>query len=81
MTVTVLAVLFLTLVLAVALFGFRAVITRGKSPDDLQNERCSICRQSINKTSMIEREIGDYKVLYFCSSCIAALQRDLTMKN
>ena len=81
MTVTILAVGFLLLVLAIALFGFKAIVKQGKPPGDINKEHCSICRQSFQKSQLIERQIGDYKLLYFCSNCIAQLHTELISKN
>ena len=81
MTVTVLAVLFLLIVLAVALFGFRAIIKQGNEPRDINKERCLLCRREYNKSQMIERQVGDYRVFFFCGSCINDLHNDLTRKN
>jgi len=81
MTLTVLAVIFLLIVLAVALFGFRAIIKHGNEPRDINIERCSLCRREYNKSQMIERQVGDYRLFFFCGSCIKELHNDLTQKN
>lgn len=81
MSVTILAVLFMILVLAIAAFGFRLVIKRRKPPEDLNKETCSLCRQQFLKTTLVERQIGDYRMFYFCAACISALHTELTKKN
>ena len=81
MSVTILAILFLITVVAVALFGFKAVIRQGKPPEDVNKERCSLCRETFARTMLVERQIGDFKMYYFCPSCINALHRDLISKN
>ena len=81
MSVTILAIGFLLMVLAIAVFGFKAIVKQGKPPEDINKERCSICRQSFFRQQLIERQIGDYKLLYFCSTCITQLHTDLTTKN
>lgn len=81
MVVTVLATIFLMLLLGVALFGFKVIIKQGKSPQDLNRERCTICRDQYPKSQLVERQIGDYKLLYFCSSCIGKLHTELISKN
>ena len=81
MIVTVLAVVFLLLVLALAVFGFKAIIKQGRTPQDLNRERCSICKEQFVKTQLIERQIGDYKILFFCGACITKLHTELTSKN
>ena len=47
MTVTVLAIIFIIIVLLVTAVGFKAVIKQGKKPEDINRERCSICFLSI----------------------------------
>ena len=81
MAVTVLAAVFLLVVLAVAVFGFKAIVKQGKSPEDINKERCSLCRQSFFKSQLIERQMGDYKFFYFCSNCITQLHTELISKN
>lgn len=81
MTVTILAVVFLIIMLAVVAFGFKAVIRQGKAPQDINKERCSLCRQQFHTSTMIERQIGDHKLYYFCPACITALHNELISKN
>lgn len=81
MTLTVLASIFIALVLLVAIFGFRAALKRPPSIAELNTERCSICRQKFKKAMLVERQIGDYKLLYFCSQCIAELHNEMVRNN
>jgi len=81
MTITVLAVLFLLVILAVAFFGFKAIIRQGKSPEDINREKCSLCRVSYNKSQLVERQVGDTRLYYFCASCIGSLHSELIGKN
>lgn len=81
MIVTVLAVVFLVLLLVVAVFGFKAIIRQGRAPQDINKERCSICRNEFLRSQLIERQVGDYRLLYFCGPCITKLHSELTTKN
>ncbi len=81
MIITVLAICFLLLILAISFFGFKAVIKQGKRPEDINKEKCSLCRRSFLKSQFVEREVGDMRVYYFCAECIASLQREITSKN
>jgi len=76
MTVTILAFLFLLIVLAVTFVGFKAVIRQGRSPEEIDREKCSLCRTPYQRTSLVERQVGDHHLFYFCHSCIDALYRD-----
>ena len=81
MTLTILALLFLLTILALAVFGFRAIIRQGKSPEDANKEKCSICMTKYNRSQLIERQIGDYRLLHFCQSCILSLHNEVISKN
>ena len=81
MTITILASLFILIILAVALFGFKVIIRQGKAPLDINSEQCSLCRRQYDKSTMIERQVGDYRLFYFCASCITRLHNDLTVKK
>jgi hypothetical protein len=81
MTVTVLALFFILVVLAIAAFGFKAVIKHGKAPEDINKERCSLCKQQFNRSQLIERQVGDYRLYYFCGGCITKMYNEMTSKN
>ncbi|MDL1894200.1 hypothetical protein FBQ87_15140 [Sphingobacteriales bacterium CHB3] len=81
MTLTVLASVFLLLILVVAFVGFKAVIKQGKPPEEFNMEKCSLCREKFNTSMLVERQIGDYKLLYFCPTCIQRLHNELLSKN
>ncbi len=42
-------------------------------PNDVFTEKCSVCRDKFHKSKLIARQIGDYKMLYFCKKCIDEL--------
>lgn len=78
MIVTVLAVSFLCLIGFVAYIGYKTVIRKASpTKEELATEKCSICRERLAKELLVEREIGDYKLLYFCRKCVLGLAADL----
>ena len=81
MAITVLAVAFLIIIGFIAIIGYSSVIRRSNYPETLNNEKCAICRESFDKKELVERQIGDYKLLYFCRKCILQLYTDLGLKN
>lgn len=81
MTLTVLASIFLAIVLFIAIIGFKAVIKQGRPTEELNLERCSICREKFNKSMLVERQIGDHKLLFYCPSCINSMHAELVSKN
>ena len=81
MTVTILASLFIALMLLVTVLGFKAVIMKGKPPGELRQEHCSLCRDKYNTSQLIERQVGDARLFYFCPACIEKLHNQLITKN
>ncbi len=81
MAVTVLALLFLLAVGAIAAVGYKFVIRRNVPAGEEEREKCSLCRQSFTKSEMVLRQVGDTKLLYFCRSCIMGLYSELGLKN
>lgn len=81
MIVSVLAVAFLIIVGFITFLGYRTIILRGSNAAEQDTEKCSICRERFDKSELLLRQIGDYKILFFCKQCILTLYADLALKN
>jgi hypothetical protein len=81
MVVSILAVGFLVLIGFIAIVGYKTIIRGGPRQAELNMEKCSVCRQSFDKNQLLLRQIGDYKLLYFCRDCVLKLYADLGLKN
>ena len=81
MSVTILAIAFLVIIGFIAYFGFKACIQSAPSAEDQNFEKCTVCRRRFGRDEMILRQIGDYKLLYFCRDCVLKLYADLGLKN
>ena len=81
MAVTILAAAFLVVLGALAVAGFRMFRSEAarKSPGD--GEKCSICGRRFEKSLLLERQIGDYRLLRFCRECVLNLYSDFGLKN
>ena len=78
MTISIFTVLFLALLLLIAYFGLRYVMGQGTIPaEDVDKEKCSLCRKKFFKTELIVREVADVRVFFFCKECIAQLSREV----
>lgn len=77
MTLTVLALVFLIFILIIAILGQRLLSQKTDSVKNTSIEHCSICRNAFDKRELIERQIADVKLMYFCSTCIEQLHKDL----
>ena len=73
MTVTALAVAFLFFIIVIVVAAQWLFTQKAGSLKPANNEQCTICRNYFDKNELVERQIGDYKVLYFCRQCVEAL--------
>ncbi len=80
MAVTISAVIFLALLLAVAFLGTRMMQKKSVSGTP-GSERCLLCSTPFPKAELVTRQIGDYKIVYFCRSCIIKLYADAGTRN
>lgn len=78
MVVSVLAGVFLLGIALIAWFGMRLLGRSGGGPAAAAGERCSLCGKTFPRGELVERQIGDYRILRFCRDCIAALASDAT---
>lgn len=81
MAVTVLALLFLAGIGAVAVVGYRLMFRRNVLHDTEQLEKCSICRQKFERDELVLRQVGDTRLLFFCRNCIVGLYSELGIRN
>ena len=75
--ITYLAIAFIIFLLGSVLYGFSIVMKRPPTKEELKTETCSLCRKRYEKENLVEREVGDYRVYYFCANCIAKLYDEL----
>jgi hypothetical protein len=81
MTITILAILFLAALLLIAFIGTRVILKKTHQQQTDPRERCSLCRESFNPHELVLRQVGDYKLLYFCRSCILKLMEEIGGKK
>lgn len=81
MIVTVLAIAFLIIIGFISYFGYKTIIQKAPTAEEQLMETCAICRKKFEKHDLLLREIGDYKVLYFCRECIMKLYADIGLNN
>jgi hypothetical protein len=71
-----LSIFFLILLLLFILYGWGIIMRRSGEEGTGPEDKCSICRKRFLKSDLVEREIGDYRLLYFCNECIQSLSTD-----
>ena len=81
MSVTILAIVFLLLMLVVTYFGYRFISRSGAKRDEPRHEQCTLCRTTLPQARLFERPAGDTRIYRFCDACIRALYQDLMNRN
>jgi predicted SprT family Zn-dependent metalloprotease len=81
MTITILAIVFLLLLLILAYVGQKLLTQKTQSLREANQVQCTICRNTFEKEQLIERQVGDFKILYFCRRCIESLHADVQSVN
>ena len=79
--ITYLTIGFVVLLLGAVLYGFGIVMRRPPTQEELETESCTLCGQRLKKENLVERQIGDYKVLFFCKECIEKLSFESSKRN
>ncbi len=73
---TFLAVTFVVLLVGAVFYGFSIVVRKPPTNEELASETCTLCRQKFNKDDLVERQVGDTRLYYFCHDCIEKLYRE-----
>jgi hypothetical protein len=76
--VTILAVVFLALITLVAFAGIRFFGKGEREAAIRDGQKCSLCLRTFEKSALIERQVGDYRLLRFCRECVQGLHAELT---
>lgn len=74
---TYLGIAFILALLGLILYGFGFVMRRPSDGSPSDSTKCAICRLPFKRDQLVERQVGDSKLLSFCPSCILNLHDDL----
>ncbi len=78
MTLSILAVLFLLMLVAIIFYGYGFIMRSTKPVPQNNIEPCAICKRQFERQQLVEREIGDSKLIYFCKACVVRLYDDVS---
>jgi hypothetical protein len=74
---TFLAIAFIILLLVAIYYGYGIVIRKPPSSNELNTETCSLCRRRVERKLLVERQVGDSRLFYFCPDCIQGLHAEV----
>lgn len=81
MALTIGSVLFLLGLLFLIYYGFSLVRKTGIKPGEENLAQCSLCTNKFDRTMLVERQVGDSRLYYFCPACIEKLNSELKQKT
>ena len=76
MTLSILAVCFLVMLIAIIFYGYGFIMRSAKPVHQDGIERCAICKRQFERIQLVERELGDSKLIYFCKECVTRLYEE-----
>jgi hypothetical protein len=77
MALTIGAIVFLVGLLFLVYYGYSVGVKKNVKPGEENLQRCSLCTNKFNRSELVERQVSDSKVYYFCHSCIESLSKEL----
>jgi cobalamin biosynthesis protein CobD/CbiB len=73
MALTIGAIVFLVGMVFLVYYGYSVGVKKNVKPGEENLQRCSLCTRKFNRSELVERQVGDSKVYYFCHACIESL--------
>jgi len=58
-------------------YGYSVGIRRSATAAEKNFLKCSLCLKKFDRSHLVERQVGDNKLFYFCEDCIRSLQKEL----
>ena len=76
MALTIGAVILLIGLMFLIYYGYTVGVRRSVKPGREHLQKCSLCLQSFERSKLIERQVGDSKLFYFCEECVKNLSEE-----
>ncbi len=73
--------LFLLVLVLWIFYGYGIVVKPVEPKSSRKIETCDLCKKRLPRSEMVERQVGDSKLLYFCESCVKNLSKDFALKQ
>jgi len=81
MALTIGAIALIAALIFLIYYGYSVGIRRGIRPGEENRQKCSLCLQSFDRSNLIERQVSDNKVFYFCESCVESLYTEVQQRD
>ena len=71
------AIIILVGLILLIYYGYSVGVKKHVKPGEENLQRCSLCLRSFPRDKLIERQVGDSKVLCFCEGCVRDLHKEI----
>jgi hypothetical protein len=58
-------------------YGYSVGMRKTPGLGEENRQKCSLCLRSFDRSNLIERQVGDSKLFYFCHECIKSLHEEV----
>jgi len=58
-------------------YGLTLGLRKSSRPGAENLLKCTLCQQRFDRTKLIQKQVGDSKLFYFCESCVRNLYGEL----
>jgi hypothetical protein len=77
MALTIGAIVFLVGLIFLIYYGYSVGVKKNVKPGEENLQRCSLCARRFSRSELVERQVGDSRVYYFCPACIESLSLEV----
>jgi hypothetical protein len=81
MALTIGAIVFLVGLVFLVYYGYSVGVKKNVKPGEENLQRCSLCTRKFSGSELVERQVGDNRVFYFCHSCIESLSAETQRRD
>jgi hypothetical protein len=81
MALTIGAVVLLVGLIFLVYYGYTIGIKKSTQPGEENLLKCSLCLKRFDRSQLVERQVGDSRLFYFCETCIQSLHQKLDARN
>lgn len=75
MALTIGAIILLIGLIFLIYYGYSVGVKRTSRPGEEHLVRCTLCQRRFDPSRLVERQVGDSKLYYFCEECVEGLHQ------
>lgn len=81
MALTIGAIILLIGLIYLIYYGYSVAVKKTSRPGEEQFVRCTICQGRFDPSTVVEKQLGDSKLYYFCDECVEELHQAMQKRK